>query len=50
MGTIGVLRIFIPNFSRNTRNLMKLLQMKIPWEQGADQDEGMHTKRRVFSS
>ena len=41
MGTVGGLRIFIPNFSRRARNLMKLLKMKVPWEWGTDQDEGM---------
>src|SRR6266446_8951555 len=41
MGTIGVLRIFIPNFSRRAKDLTKLLRMKIPWEWGVDQDEGM---------
>ena len=41
MGTVGVLRIFIPNFSRRAKDLTKLLRMKIPWEWGVDQDEGM---------
>ena len=41
MGTVGGLRIFIPNFSRRARNLMKLLRTKVPWEWGTDQDEGM---------
>ena len=41
IGTVDVLRIFIPNFSRHARNLTKLLRMKVLWEWGTDQDEGM---------
>ena len=41
MGTVSILRIFIPNFMRCARNLTKLLRIKVPWEWGSDQDEGM---------
>jgi len=41
MGTVGVLRIFIPNFSRRALHLNKLLKLRAPWQWGKDQEEGM---------
>ena len=41
MGTVGVLRIFIPNFSRRALHLTKLLKLRVPWQWGSDQEEGM---------
>ena len=41
LGTVGVVRIFIRNFSHRVHHLVKLTRKDIPWEWGEEQERAM---------
>ena len=41
MGTVGLLRIYIPNFAERARHIQKLMRNGVPFEWGPEQEESM---------
>jgi hypothetical protein len=48
LGTIGVCRLFIKNFSHRAHQLVKLTQKKGPWEFGQDQISAMEDLKQAL--
>jgi hypothetical protein len=50
LGTCGIMRVFIKNFARIARPLVRLTQKDTPFEWGAEQQDAMDTLKEAFSA